>query len=148
MVYLLPYTPVHETHFPFVLSLTRVAPHAKNCWLRFCRAVLLSVLHANLLNAIFSSISAESLVTYAGERWDFIINANNNISNYWIKIKGLADCDHNFNSAHTLAILHYRGAEQRTPNSIVKYKDISSTGIVTIYRPYLLLTYMYRYLTI
>lgn len=38
-------------------------------------------------------VSATSLVTYAGERYDFILEANNEIDNYWIRFRGLMDCD-------------------------------------------------------
>lgn len=38
-------------------------------------------------------VPATSLVTYAGERYDFILEANNEIDNYWIRYRGLMDCD-------------------------------------------------------
>ena len=34
----------------------------------------------------------EILVIYGGERFDIVLNANQNIGNYWIRVKGLADC--------------------------------------------------------
>ena len=34
----------------------------------------------------------EILVIYGGERFDIVLNANQNSSNYWIRVKGLADC--------------------------------------------------------
>ncbi len=33
-----------------------------------------------------------SLIIYAGERYDFVLNANQSIKNYWIRVKGYADC--------------------------------------------------------
>ena len=45
-------------------------------------------------------IEVGSLVTYAGERFDFVINANQLISNYWIRLRGLMDCDQRFTSAY------------------------------------------------
>ena len=79
-------------------------------------------------------ISADSLVTFAGERWDFIINANNRIGNYWIKLRGLADCGPAFNKAYTLAVLHYENASDDSPASTVTYDTIQVKGIVSMLR--------------
>lgn len=61
------------------------------------------------------------LVTYAGERWDFVVNANQNVGNYFIRAKGLMDCDERFTSSFQLAVLHYQG----TPNEDPKYAQPS-----------------------
>lgn len=45
-------------------------------------------------------IEVSSFVSYAGERFDFIINANQNSGNYWIRVRGLMDCDERFTSAY------------------------------------------------
>lgn len=45
------------------------------------------------ITCMFLFVAATSLVTYAGERYDFILEANNQIDNYWIKYRGLMDCD-------------------------------------------------------
>lgn len=37
-------------------------------------------------------IETEILVIYGGERFDVVLNANQKIGNYWIRVKGLADC--------------------------------------------------------
>lgn len=34
----------------------------------------------------------EILVIYGGERFDVVLNANQNVGNYWIRAQGLADC--------------------------------------------------------
>ena len=34
----------------------------------------------------------EILVIYGGERFDVVVNANQIVGNYWIRVKGLADC--------------------------------------------------------
>jgi hypothetical protein len=34
----------------------------------------------------------EIVVIYGGERFDIVLNANQNIGNYWIRTKGLAGC--------------------------------------------------------
>lgn len=53
----------------------------------------------------FEPIEVASLVVYAGERFDFVLRANRMIKNYWIRFRGLMDCDARFTSAHQVAIL-------------------------------------------
>ena len=42
-----------------------------------------------------------------GERLDFVLKANQTLGNYWIKVRGLWDCEPS--NAHGYAILHYNG---------------------------------------
>lgn len=49
-------------------------------------------------------IEVSSFVSYAGERFDFIINANQNPGNYWIRVRGLMDCDERFTSAYQVSV--------------------------------------------
>lgn len=51
--------------------------------------------------------AATSLVTYAGERFDFVLNADQPKGMYWIRFKGLMDCDERFTKAFQVAILQY-----------------------------------------
>lgn len=60
-------------------------------------------------------LQVSSLVLYAGERFDFILYANQKIKNYWIRYRGLMDCDERFTSAHQVAILRYKGATLEEP---------------------------------
>lgn len=64
---------------------------------------------------------ADSLVSYAGERWDFVLNADQKVGNYWIRFAGLMDCDQRFTSAHQVAVLHYDGAPEVEPEEPVGY---------------------------
>ncbi|RZF45560.1 hypothetical protein LSTR_LSTR016803, partial [Laodelphax striatellus] len=66
-------------------------------------------------------IEAATLVSYAGERWDFVLNANATVGNYWIRFKGLMDCDERFTKAHQVAILRYHGAPEEDPTSKLSY---------------------------
>uniref|UniRef100_W8B7R7 L-ascorbate oxidase n=1 Tax=Ceratitis capitata TaxID=7213 RepID=W8B7R7_CERCA len=63
-----------------------------------------------------------SIVTYAGERFDFILNANQPIGNYWIRFKGLMDCSDQFTSAFQVGILHYEGAGDEEPNGVLGWQ--------------------------
>ncbi|XP_015589578.1 L-ascorbate oxidase isoform X2 [Cephus cinctus] len=69
-------------------------------------------------------IEAESLVSYAGERFDFIIEMDQDIDNYWIRFRGLMDCDERFLSAHQVAVLRYAGAPDMNPIAEVSYDRI------------------------
>lgn len=63
-------------------------------------------------------LEATFLITYAGERWDFIINANQEMGNYYIRARGLMDCDERFTSSFQMAVLHYQGAPEENPVGI------------------------------
>ncbi|XP_072384918.1 uncharacterized protein [Diabrotica undecimpunctata] len=52
-------------------------------------------------------IETTSLVTYAGERFDFILKADQPKDVYWIRFKGLMDCDERFTKAFQVAVLEY-----------------------------------------
>ncbi|XP_008204291.1 L-ascorbate oxidase [Nasonia vitripennis] len=66
-------------------------------------------------------VEAKSLVTYAGERFDFIVETNQNVSNYWIRFRGLLDCGPAFTKAYQVAILRYEGAPDEDPEEDVAY---------------------------
>ncbi|GAB0095780.1 Multicopper oxidase [Sergentomyia squamirostris] len=67
-------------------------------------------------------VEVETLVTYAGERFDFVIAANQKPGNYWIRVKGLMDCDARSNSAHQVAILRYNGTVEEEPLDVPNYE--------------------------
>lgn len=66
-------------------------------------------------------VTVDSLVTYAGERYDFVLSANQAVGNYWVRIKGLMDCDERFLKAHQGAILRYNGAVEEEPEGPLAY---------------------------
>ncbi|XP_008487811.1 laccase [Diaphorina citri] len=75
-------------------------------------------------------ISVGSIVSYAGERWDFILNATHHVGNYWIKMRGLMDCDERFTSAYQTAVLRYEGAPDESPAGEVDYDATRTSGTV------------------
>jgi len=79
-------------------------------------------------------IAAESFVSYAGERFDFIIEMDQPVDNYWMRFRGLMDCDERFLSAHQVAILRYEGAAEKEPLGEVSYNRTKndSYGLVCI----------------
>ncbi|KAK9720996.1 Multicopper oxidase [Popillia japonica] len=69
-------------------------------------------------------IDAESVVTYAGERFDFIINANKTEDLYWMRFRGLMDCDERFKSAHQRA---YHPIQKHIRKDWLQYTGTSDT---------------------
>ncbi|XP_075156466.1 multicopper oxidase 1 [Haematobia irritans] len=69
----------------------------------------------------FEAVDVGSIITYAGERFDFILNANQPVGNYWIRLKGLMDCDERFTSAFQVGILHYDNANSEEPQQELGY---------------------------
>ncbi|KAM3962212.1 uncharacterized protein ACR2FA_003712 [Aphomia sociella] len=74
-------------------------------------------------------IIATSLVTYAGERYDFVIEANNEIDNYWIRFRGLMDCDEIFTKAKQVAVLRYEGAMEVEPEGDPTWEELHNEGL-------------------
>lgn len=69
----------------------------------------------------FEPVVVSTLVTYAGERFDFVLNADQPIGNYWMRVRGLMDCDERFEKAHQVAVLRYRRAPNEHPAGIPSY---------------------------
>lgn len=77
--------------------------------------------------------AATSLVTYAGERFDFVIDADQEINLYWIRFKGLMDCDERFTRAHQVAVLEYDGSNATRndyPDGKLTYENAHKDGLV------------------
>lgn len=71
-------------------------------------------------------------MTYAGERFDFVLNADQPKALYWIRLRGLMDCDERFKSVHQEAILEYDGIEEELPSgSEPDYSQSNRTGLVS-----------------
>ncbi|XP_066146897.1 uncharacterized protein [Euwallacea fornicatus] len=89
-------------------------------------------------------VEVDSLVTYAGERFDFILSADKPKSLYWIRFRGLMDCDERFMKVFQVAVLEYKSfsntgasqvateateSEAELSNNIPTYEQFSeSTG--------------------
>ncbi|XP_011290564.1 uncharacterized protein LOC101887614 [Musca domestica] len=77
--------------------------------------VSLSIDHHDLL--VISSdgndiepVMVQNITLHGGERHDFILQANQAVGNYWIRLKGHNFCE--INELHQEAILHYMGADR------------------------------------
>ena len=71
----------------------------------------------------------ESLVLYAGERFDFVLSANNSVGNYWVKVKGIGECREK--STKQTAILRYDGSPEEDPKEPAGYNDMDRQGVVS-----------------
>lgn len=52
-------------------------------------------------------LTADSLVVYAGERFDFVLAADQSKALYWMRFRGLMDCDERYQKAFQVAVLEY-----------------------------------------
>lgn len=74
-------------------------------------------------------IEATFLVTYAGERWDFIINTDQEVGSYYIRARGLMDCDERFTSSFQMAVLYYHGTPDENPRGEKPSYNLSRKGL-------------------
>ncbi|XP_067614892.1 uncharacterized protein Mco4 isoform X2 [Eurosta solidaginis] len=66
-------------------------------------------------------VKVRKITIHGGERFDFILHANQVVENYWLRVKGYNFCA--MNKVHQQAILHYQGARRRTiPKASIFYE--------------------------
>ncbi|KAJ8044290.1 Laccase-4 [Holothuria leucospilota] len=73
----------------------------------------------------------DSLITNAGERFDFILNANQTVDNYWLRVEGIGkNCERTYirPSLQEFAILRYLGAPDTAPEAFEN--SIIDAGVV------------------
>jgi len=70
---------------------------------------------------------ASSFTIYSGERFDIVLDANQEVDNYWIRLNGLIDCKQN--SVYQGAILRYVGAPVEEPEEHLGYDTTYPPGI-------------------
>ncbi|XP_061163506.1 uncharacterized protein LOC133172595 isoform X2 [Saccostrea echinata] len=77
----------------------------------------------------FKPVHLQSFNIFAGERYDFILNADKPIGNYWIRTRGLADCGPQYNGVSQTAILRYEGAMPMFPKESTEYEAGERPGM-------------------
>ncbi|XP_021918366.1 oxidoreductase OpS5-like [Zootermopsis nevadensis] len=97
--------------------------------------VQLSVQNHSLLviasdGASFTPVPANSIMLNGGERYDFILEANQTDNNYWIRFRGLGNCENDARKVHQEAVLHYADADEALPEAEPTYEDAVATGMV------------------
>lgn len=78
----------------------------------------------------FEPTVVEAIMTLAGERYDFVLNATQEVGTYWIKFKGDLQCV--FNGARQVAVLQYEGApnDSYPPGDNPSFEDCHREGLV------------------
>ena len=76
----------------------------------------------------FEKVYVESFNIFAGERFDFVLHANQPVGNYWVRARGMADCV--VKKVRQVAILRYNGAAEEPPQASVSYEDADRQGKV------------------
>lgn len=79
----------------------------------------------------FNPITVESFTVFAGERYDFILSANQPIRNYWIRARGLAECGPQYKSVSQTAFLTYEGSAIVLPQEPPDYHSGNRPGLVS-----------------
>ncbi|KAK2717485.1 hypothetical protein QYM36_006309 [Artemia franciscana] len=74
----------------------------------------------------FEPVEVDSIVISSGERFDFVLNAAQNVDNYWIRFRGLFDCEPE--KAHQVAILSYETMPNSEPNGDVTWENGNRPG--------------------
>ncbi|KAL5022049.1 hypothetical protein ScPMuIL_001204 [Solemya velum] len=76
----------------------------------------------------FHPIEVDSFNIFSGERYDFVLSANQNVGNYWFRARGLGDCGANSGQISENAIIRYTGAPEENPSLMDYYHSGSKTG--------------------
>ena len=78
--------------------------------------------------APFEPVTVDYFTVFSGERYDFIVDASQEIGNYWIRMK----CLEVPGKPHQTAILRYSGAKEVEPEEPSGFDDMKTTGKVKL----------------
>ncbi|VDI01894.1 Hypothetical predicted protein [Mytilus galloprovincialis] len=78
----------------------------------------------------FNPILVESFTIFAGERYDFVLTANQHNRNYWIRARGLAECGPEYKSVSQTAFLTYEDAAIVLPPESPDYQSGNRLGLM------------------
>lgn len=81
----------------------------------------------------FEPIYVSSYFINAGERYDFVLNADKKPGNYWIRFRGVGDCRKGDVKVSEVAILHYNQVEEKEPEGTLLYNDAYRSGVVMMH---------------
>ncbi|KAL5012009.1 hypothetical protein ScPMuIL_010560 [Solemya velum] len=71
-------------------------------------------------------VVVDSVVVQTGERYDFVLHANQPIDNYWFRVLGIGDCK--YGPTHQEAILRYTGSGTGYPSGGTEWIDGDRAG--------------------
>lgn len=81
----------------------------------------------------FKSVEVDSIMTLAGERYDFILNANQTGGVFWIKFQGVIQCGPEYNGVRQVAVLQYDNIKDNNTYPTVEkpsYQSTNRSGLV------------------
>ncbi|KAL1123321.1 hypothetical protein AAG570_002407 [Ranatra chinensis] len=81
-------------------------------------------------SSTFEPVEVDSIVLTAGERYDFVVNANQEVSCYWMRFRGFGDCTFGGLMVHEEASLCYYGTQQPDVHISTNYIDGERAGKV------------------
>lgn len=87
-------------------------------------------------SSVFEPVLVDTFIINAGERYDFVLEANQKPDNYWIRYRGMGDCNKNGIKISEVGILHYNNTEENEPKGSTSYEDGYRSGVVNIYLLY------------
>ncbi|XP_015584710.1 laccase-4 [Cephus cinctus] len=78
----------------------------------------------------FEPVEVDSFMINGGERFDFVLSANQTPDNYWIRYRGVGDCETSLVTVSKEAILRYNGADNIEPSGTTTYEDANRAGVL------------------
>ncbi|XP_050689370.1 uncharacterized protein LOC126981839 [Eriocheir sinensis] len=120
------FTPLHEvTVTPGTRHRFRVMSNS----VRNCPIVVSVDQHKLLIIASdghpIQPVEVESFTIYGGERWDFVLTADQDPGAYWMKFQGVMHCGTRHKSAYQVGVLRYEGAKGY-PGSVKRMTYLST----------------------
>ncbi|XP_066591244.1 uncharacterized protein [Prorops nasuta] len=79
---------------------------------------------------ILEPIKVDTLVINSGERYDFILIADQKPDNYWMRFRGLGFCNSKAANVSETAILHYNDVDLKAPKGGTDYWDGARSGLL------------------
>ncbi|BFG02114.1 laccase [Drosophila madeirensis] len=73
-------------------------------------------------------VQVQKIMLHGAERFDFVLHANQEVANYWIRVKGYSFCAKN--QLHQEAVLHYQDADPRALDTHTLSYAYDAPGIV------------------
>ncbi|XP_069675378.1 uncharacterized protein [Periplaneta americana] len=75
-------------------------------------------------------VSVNSIVMFSGERYDVVVNANQQAGSYWIHMRGLSECSEADRQVYQLGVLRYEGTNEALLGDPGYYPLFARSGTV------------------
>ncbi|KIK54015.1 hypothetical protein GYMLUDRAFT_264864 [Collybiopsis luxurians FD-317 M1] len=92
---------------------------------------IIQVIEADGVN--HAQVAADSIQIFAGQRYSFVLNATQNVDNYWVRALPNVPTMSNFSGGKNSAILRYQGAPDAEPTSdSTAHNQLQETSLVPL----------------